>query len=570
LQDWKRQAEQSARRFQFFFPREFTMNDPLDAAEPIPETAEEIAERLGFYAEIKRALVARGIPEKEIAFIHDFPSAASKLQAFREINAGRIRVMIASTDRAGCGANFQERLIASHNLSIPWKPSELEQREGRIVRQGNIFPEVYICNYVTEGSFDAYQWQTIESKARFISQIMAGEVTARTAEDVDQLVVTAAQIKAIASGNPQILEKVAVEVELTKLERLYSAWIASRQRLRGQMESLPAHLESVAHEIVNHRKAIATRDRNEHDEFTIDLRRSGASEEIITFTDRGRAGGHLRQLCFAVDRESRSRGAITRVIGRYRGFEIVARASGRQLDALSSLFSEVDLFLRAGEGEMSYGVNLGESDAGVAQSMDAQLRGLESRLEKSLATQRELEHRRNQIAIELGKGWEPAGKYQELKLRLGAINQSLIKSGAEIEASPELSNLAEDALQPIELGVGFHQILSLAEDSGVTAQEETDSSDEAPPSSSESPAVRCEEEPPVTSAGAQLVQNDDGVFMNDSRVDAECEPANDLSNALSINRDGVQGSMAKAANCGAVTKLAATTGPSQQMSFDWS
>jgi len=267
-------------------------------------------------------------------------------------------------------------------------------------------------------------WGLIESKARFISQIMAGEVTARTAEDVDQLVVTAAQIKAIASGNPQILEKVAVEVELTKLERLYSAWSASRQRLRGQMESLPGCLESVAREITGHQKAIATRDQNHHDEFIIELRRSGASEEIVTFTDRGRAGAHLRQLCFAVDRESRSRGAITRVIGRYRGFEIVARASGRQLDALSSLFSEINLFLRAGESEISYGVNLGESDAGVIQSMDAQLRGLESRLEKSLATQRELEHRQKQITMGLSKGWEPAVQYQELKLRLGAINQS--------------------------------------------------------------------------------------------------------------------------------------------------
>ncbi|MGH9767337.1 MAG: helicase-related protein, partial [Blastocatellia bacterium] len=276
------------------------MNDPLDAAEPILETAEETAERLGFYAEIKRALVARGIPEEEITFIHDFPTAARKLQAFAEINAGRIRVLIASTDRAGCGANFQERLIAAHNLSIPWKPAELEQREGRIVRQGNIFPEVYICNYVTEGSFDAYQWQTIESKARFISQIMAGEVTARTAEDVDQLVMTAAQIKAIASGNPQILEKVAVEVELTKLERLYSAWSANRQRLRWQKESLPPHLDSVAREIAGHQKAIAARDQNEYDKFMIELRRAVSSAETITFTDRSRAGAHLRQLYFAV------------------------------------------------------------------------------------------------------------------------------------------------------------------------------------------------------------------------------------------------------------------------------
>src|SRR6266508_1034085 len=293
LQNWKRRTAPPARCFQVFFLRAHTMNDLLDATEPIPETAEETAERLGFYAEIKRALVARGIPEGEIAFIHDFPTAARKLQAFAEVNAGRIRVLIASTDRAGCGANFQERLIASHNLTIPWKPSELEQRDGRIVRQGNIFPEVYICNYVTVGSFDAYQWQTIESKARFISQIMAGEVTARTAEDVDQLVMTAAQIKAIASGNPQILEKVALEVELVKLERLYSAWSASRQRLRCQMESAPARLESVAGEIASHQKAIATRDQNERDGFTIELRKAASSEEAVTFTDRGRAGAHL-------------------------------------------------------------------------------------------------------------------------------------------------------------------------------------------------------------------------------------------------------------------------------------
>jgi sorbitol-specific phosphotransferase system component IIA len=548
------------------------MNDQFDTEEceaTSAETAEEVFARESVYGEIKRALISRGIPAEEIAFIHDFPNPANKARAFADLNAGRIRVMIATTDKIGIGTNIQERLFGLHHVTPTFKPAEIEQREGRILRQGNIFPEVHICTYVTESSFDAFMWGLIESKARFISQIMAGEVTARTAEDVDQLVMTAAQIKAIASGNPQILEKVAVEVELTKLERLYSAWIASRQRLRGQMESLPAHLESVAREIASHQKAIATRDRNEHDEFTIELRRSNTSEEIFTFTDRGRAGAHLRQLCFAVDRESRSRGAITRGIGRYRGFEIVARASDRQLDALSSLFSEINLFLRASEGEMSYGVSLGESDTGVIQSMDAQLRGLESRLEKSLAAQRELEHRQKQITIELGKGWEPAGKYQELKLRLGAINQSLIESGAEIEASPELSNLVEDALQPIEPGVGFHQILSLAEDSGATAQEEPNSSGDAPSSSSDAPAVCCEQEQSVADSGVRHTQDDDGVFLGAPRDDAERDSANDLSITTSIKSDGAQASKAKAANQGAVTKTVATTGPSQQMSFDW-
>src|SRR5215510_10157626 len=184
---------------------------------------------------------------------------------------------------------------------------------------------------------------------------------------------------------------------------------------------------------------------------------------------------------------------------------------------------------------MSYGVNLGESDAGVIRSMDAQLRGIESRLEKSLATQRELEHRQKQITMELSKGWDPAGQYQELKLRLGAINQSLIESGAEIEASPELSNLAEEALQPIEPGVGFHQILSLAGVPGATTQEEIASPDDLPPSS-ETSAVCCEQEQSVAGPGIRLAQNDDDVFLSDAGGYAEREPVIDRSTTPSINR----------------------------------
>jgi hypothetical protein len=216
------------------------MNDQFDSAEAVErvvETAEDAFARQSVYGEIKRALIARGILAEEIAFIHDYPTSAQKAKIFAEANSGKIRVLIGSTEKMGLGSNFQERLIALHHLTPTFRGSDISQREGRILRQGNIFPEVYICAYVTESSFDAFMWGLIETKARFISQIMAGEVTARTAEDVDQLVMTAAQIKAIASGNPQILEKVALEVELVKLERLYSAWSASRQRLRWQMES---------------------------------------------------------------------------------------------------------------------------------------------------------------------------------------------------------------------------------------------------------------------------------------------------------------------------------------------
>ncbi len=539
------------------------MNEEFDSADnlsPVLETAQEISERDGLYGEIKRALIARGVPAEEIAFIHDFPTIAKKAKAFADVNEGRIRVIIASTERAGVGVNLQQRLVALHHIDSVWRPSDWQQREGRILRQGNIFPEVHICTYVTENSFDGYMWQTVESKARFISQIMAGEVTARTAEDVDQLVMTAAQIKAIASGNPQILEKVAVEVELTKLERLYSAWSGSRQRLRRQMESLPALLDSTSREIAGHQHAMAVRDRNHRGDFTIGLRQDISSEETITFTDRQRAGAHLRQLCFAAARESRSSGKITRAVGQYRGFEIIVRASGRQIDSLSALFSNTDLFLRAGEGEPAYSVTLGESDAGILQSMDAQLRGLEGKLEKSLAAQREFEHRQRAISAEIGKGWEPAVRYEELKAKLQALNHALTQSGVEIEAASELSNLDEDAFRPIESGVSVHQILSLAEQSTVAPDPINDQT----PIASEAPAI-ASESLAAALAETQPARSDDVFDRTDPGRAAERESNDVLPVVFDRDRDR-RAAMAKRRK--AATSVT-TVGSSQQMAFNW-
>lgn len=438
----------------------------IESDEATIETVEEISMREGIYGEIKRLLIARGIPSNEIAFIHDFPTPAKKSQAFAEVNAGRIRVMIASTEKAGTGVNMQERLYALHHLDTPWRPSDVEQREGRILRQGNLHKEVHLCQYVTEGSFDGYMWQTLEAKSRFISQIMAGEVTTRTAEDVDQLVMTAAQIKAIASGNPLILEKVAAEVELTRLERLYSVWRGNRRRLQNQLELLPADLEHLAHTIAGYQQAITVRDKTDsqrqQDEFRMTLRKSLASEEVSTFTDRQRAGAHLRQLTFKLAREAQSRGRLISVIGEYRGFEIIAQSSGRAVDAFSSLFTQTETALRVKAGEQAYSFNIGESDLGIIQSIDAQLRGLDHKLEQAHATERELQHRQAQITTELSKGWEHAAKYQELKAKLDTLNSQLSNAGHEIEASPELAVLDDAALQPALEIAKVLQIVSIA------------------------------------------------------------------------------------------------------------
>jgi hypothetical protein len=186
------------------------------------ETAEEISLKNGFYHEIRRKLNERfQIPLEQVAFIHEADTPARKDALFKAVNSGRVRVLIGSTSKLGTGVNVQRRLVALHYVDEPWKPAELEQREGRILRQGNIYPEVFIFHYVTERSFDGYMLQTLESKARFISQIMAGEVTARTAEDVGDMVLAIAQVKAIASGNPMVQKRIEIEVKLVKLDRLH-------------------------------------------------------------------------------------------------------------------------------------------------------------------------------------------------------------------------------------------------------------------------------------------------------------------------------------------------------------
>ncbi|NOT59137.1 MAG: hypothetical protein HOP19_02810, partial [Acidobacteria bacterium] len=283
------------------------MDEPADRFETddaVNETAEELSARTGIYGAIKRALIARGIPANEIAFIHHFKTPKKKAEAFAACNAGHIRVLLASTEKAGTGVNMQERLYALHHLDTPWRPSDIEQRERRILRQGNRFPAVHICTYITEGSFDGYMWQTLESKARFIGQIMAGEVTARTAEDVDQLVMTAAQIKAIASGNPRILEKVALEVELTKLERLYSVWLSNRRRMQFEAERLPDDITRATRFTEWQQRALKVRDaaesaRSKADDFRIALRQKLETDKQTEFSDRKRAGAQLQQLAFA-------------------------------------------------------------------------------------------------------------------------------------------------------------------------------------------------------------------------------------------------------------------------------
>ncbi len=452
--------------------------------DPVIETKEEREARLSVYYEIKRQLIAQGIPENEIAFVHDYDGPVAQAELSRKVNAGEIRIVLASTAKLGVGANIQERLYALHHLDAPWRPADIEQREGRILRQGNLYPEVHICQYVTEGSFDVYSWQILENKTRFIAQIMKGEVTARTAEDVDQAVLTASQIKAIASGNPLVLEKVGLEAELTRLERLYTTWLAGRNRLRNDLTSLPDRIKEAEADLRAHERAIAVRDQHQpvSDDagkraFSITLRRSVTEEDSIRYSERELAGNQIRQLAAVVERRAAATGSIRLMLGEYCGFELHASADrsagtgGIGVD----LFGEVRLYLKLKDSHIGYVFNLTDSNAGIIQSMDARLRNLEKRSDEAEESFQRLADKHAKVEAELAKGWEHAARYQELRTRLEALNASLKIEGLAMDNTPAQIELAEDAFLPAAQATNEIPILSPNNDSGVISSASPDS-----------------------------------------------------------------------------------------------
>ena len=200
--------------------------------------------RFSVYTALRDQLNGLGIPSDEIAFIHDADSDSQKARLFRQVREGKVRVLLGSTQKMGVGTNVQRRLIALHELDCPWRPCDIEQREGRILRQGNECEEVEIIRYVTEASFDAYSWQTVTTKAKFITQVMSGDKAIRTVEDVELATLTYAEVKALASGNPKVIEKAGVDAEIAKYASLLSVWRNQRYSNESEVTSLPMRIAS--------------------------------------------------------------------------------------------------------------------------------------------------------------------------------------------------------------------------------------------------------------------------------------------------------------------------------------
>jgi N12 class adenine-specific DNA methylase len=318
-------------------------------------TPQPVAGWFSVYDDVRAKLIDRGIPATEIAFMQDANDDASKATLFKSVREGKIRVLLGSTLKMGEGTNVQTRLVALHHLDAPWRPADIEQREGRIIRQGNQNEYVKIFRYVTEGSFDAYMWQTLETKCRFIAQVMTGDATVRRAEDVDSAALTYAEVKAIASGNPLVIEKATIDAEVMRLTRLKRQHVESLYQMRYRIKRLGDGTELLEREIANIREDLRTRTSTRGDNFSITV-----GNEV--FTDRVKAGRALVFLAAAVKPFESSK-----TVGSIGGFPI----SVERFDERATLLIHA---------KHSYRANVSESPAGTIASLEHALDGFEDRL----------------------------------------------------------------------------------------------------------------------------------------------------------------------------------------------
>jgi N12 class adenine-specific DNA methylase len=364
-------------------------------------------DRFNVYDEVRDKLTARGIPAREIAYIHDADTDIQKKTLFDSVNAGRIRILLGSTEKMGAGTNVQKRLIALHHLDAPWRPRDIEQREGRILRQGNDNPEIQIHRYVTEGSFDAYMWQLLETKARFINQVMNGSVTVRQAEDLEGGALTYAEIKAIASGNPAVMEKVKVDTEIRKLDQLRSSHINQQHNIRWQVKSLPEQIERARkyHDAVS--ADILARDTRADEDFTMKV----GNREFSGKGAREDAGNALNAVVMSWRDDQ-----TAQVRAHFRGFEIISRGSQFK-------DGEPDLFIR---GKETYKANLNpDNPLGTIQSIEHVLRNLDRLVEEE---QQEIERQGKALAdyrAQLGRPFEHEARLRDLLAKQAQLNACL-------------------------------------------------------------------------------------------------------------------------------------------------
>ena len=375
------------------------------------------------YDDIRKKLVAAGVPENEIEFIHNADTEAKKAALFSKVRSGDVRVLLGSTAKMGAGTNVQSRLVAVHHLDVGWKPSDMTQRNGRIIRQGNMNKEVKVFNYVTEGTFDAYLWQTLENKQRFISQIMTSKSPVRSCEDVDEQALSYAEIKALCAGNPLIKEKMDLDVQVAKLKVLKADHQSQKFRLQDKLlTKFPADIQETNAHIAGLKAdaQLAAAHPQGKEEFC------GMVIKGVAYDEKKTAGERLVLAC------SELPNAEEKVIGSYRGFELSLR-----FDAFRT---EYQALLK---GQRKYTVPLGTDPLGNIIRLDNSLNSFPERItaaENELTT---LHQQQAAAQIEVEKPFPQEEELAEKSARLAELNAQLDVD--EKSHEPEQEEEQEDA-----------------------------------------------------------------------------------------------------------------------------
>jgi hypothetical protein len=365
------------------------------------------------YHDVREKLIARGVASAEIAFIQDFDEDAAKASLFKSVREGKVRILLGSTPKMGEGTNVQRRLVALHHLDAPWRPADIEQRDGRILRQGNTNEYVKVFRYVAEGSFDAYMWQTLETKSRFIAQVMTGDATMRRAEDVDAAALTYAEVKAIASGNPLVIEKAAIDAEVMRLTRLKKQHGDSQYQMRYRLKTLAESAQIAERNIADIREDLRNRTSTRGDDFIMMVQKE-------TFTDRTKAGRALVFLAAALKPFQ-----TTKAIGAIGGFPI----------SLQRLESRTSITIH---GRHTYEASVSDNALGTISSLEHALGTVEERLRD-----REIDLRQCHRQIEdLGKQLGQAFDHEE-KLMVATKRQQEIITALDITKSQASAKVDE-------------------------------------------------------------------------------------------------------------------------------
>ena len=355
------------------------------------------------YDDIREKLVASGIPKEEIQFIHDADTEIKKKDLFAKVRSGQVRILFGSTQKLGAGTNVQDRLIALHDLDAPWRPGDLEQRAGRIVRQGNMNPDVHIYRYVTEKSFDSYLWQTIENKQRFISQIMSSKSPVRACDDVDETALSYAEIKALCAGDPRIREKMDLDIEVAKLRLMKADYQSNQFKLEDQiLKQYPEEIRQAQERAKGYRADMALLEAHPlpKDGFV------GMAIKGKRIVDKEAAGKMLLEACRLSPHDME--------LGEYRGMKMTVD--------YDSYRQEVKLILR---GEMSHTVTMGTDVYGNLTRIENALANMPQKLEKAEERIAELERQTEQARAELGKPFAQEKALEAKAARLAELNAAL-------------------------------------------------------------------------------------------------------------------------------------------------